>query len=63
MAAGKFSIYPIDNVDQGVALLTGMPADVVNARVEERLTDYAERAHPLVHAAPEGNSRGFRGRH
>jgi lon-related putative ATP-dependent protease len=55
VAAGKFSIYPVENVDQGIEILTGLPAGergadgrfpagTVNQRVEQRLLDYAERA-------------------
>ncbi|MDP2618958.1 MAG: AAA family ATPase [Hyphomicrobiales bacterium] len=52
-AAGKFAVYSIATVDQGLALLTGMPAGVrradgafpdgsVNRRAEERLVAFAE---------------------
>jgi lon-related putative ATP-dependent protease len=40
---GKFAIYPVRNVDEGIATLTGEPAATVHARVEQRLSDYAER--------------------
>jgi predicted ATP-dependent protease len=51
--AGRFAIYPIQTVDQGVALLTGQPAGdrvgdgdyperSVNRRVEERLKHFAK---------------------
>lgn len=39
-----FAIYPVRTIDQGIALLTGVPAETIHARVEERLTGYAERA-------------------
>ena len=53
--AGRFHIYPIEAVDEGIAVLTGCPAgardesgefppDTVNRRVEDRLIDFAERA-------------------
>jgi predicted ATP-dependent protease len=53
--AGKFAIYPVASIDQGIELLTGVPAgqrrtdgtfpdDTVNARVEARLRALAERA-------------------
>jgi hypothetical protein len=47
-AEGRFAIYPIDTIDQGIALLTGIPAgepdadgiyppDTINRRVADRL--------------------------
>ena len=44
VAAGKFHLYAVETVDQGIEILTGMPADRVNRRVEERLLDFAQRA-------------------
>ena len=52
-ADGKFHIYPVTTVDQGIEILTGQPAGVrgadgrfpegsVNARVEARLIELAE---------------------
>jgi predicted ATP-dependent protease len=51
-AAGRFAVYPIATVDQGMSLLTGLPAgerdaegtyppDSVNRRVEDRLHEFA----------------------
>jgi predicted ATP-dependent protease len=51
-AQGRFHIYPVETIDQGVELLTGRPAGrrgddgrfpegSVNARVEDRLASYA----------------------
>lgn len=51
---GKFSIYPIDNIDQGIELLSGMPAggmddegnyppETINGRVQSRLIKLAEK--------------------
>lgn len=51
-AAGRFAIYPISTIDQGIALLTGLaageraadgnyPSGSVNARVEDRLRAFA----------------------
>ncbi len=51
---GKFHIYPIETVDQGIELLTGMPAgdrdengrypeDSVNGRVQAALNEMAQR--------------------
>jgi hypothetical protein len=41
---GKFRIYAVSSVDQGISLLTGELAENLHARVERRLSDYAERA-------------------
>lgn len=51
---GKFSIFPIETVDQGIEILTGIPAGemdeegnypegTINAKVMERLEAFAER--------------------
>lgn len=51
-AAGRFNIYPIATIDEGIALLTGRPAgqrgadgsyppDTINRRVEDRLRAFA----------------------
>ncbi|MCL7451827.1 MAG: AAA family ATPase [Anaerolineae bacterium] len=51
---GQFHIYPVENVDQGLELLTGMPAGerdeedkfpegTVNRRIEDRLVAIAEK--------------------
>ena len=62
-AEGRFAIYPIDTIDQGIALLTGIPAgepdadgiyppDTINRRVAYRLDAFAARATELLrHAA------------
>lgn len=53
-AAGRFAVYAIETIDEGMALLTGLAAGrreadgsftegSVNRRVEDRLTAYAER--------------------
>ena len=54
VAAGKFHIYPVRNIDQGVEILTGVPAGekskdgaypagTVNSLVDQRLQDLAKR--------------------
>jgi lon-related putative ATP-dependent protease len=51
-AAGRFAIYPVSTIDEGIALLTGRaagtrgadgsyPADSINHRIEERLRAFA----------------------
>jgi lon-related putative ATP-dependent protease len=62
-AAGKFHIYPVDTVDQGIEILTGVPAGergatgqfpagTINFRVEQRLAEFAERTRALGAPAP-----------
>jgi len=52
--AGDFHIYPVETVDQGIELLTGVeagtrgeqgafPDDTINGRVEARLREFADR--------------------
>ncbi len=66
VAAGRFHIYPVHTVDEGIEVLTGMPAgepgpdgayppDSVNGRVDARLRDLAEKSR-------ENGSRGKNGR-
>ena len=71
-AAGKFHIYPVDTVDQGIEILTGVPAGArdasgqfpagtINHRVERRLVEFADRARaPGAPAAPRGARRPSR---
>jgi len=62
-AAGRFHIYPVETADQGIEILTGVPAGergaagqfpagTINFRVEQRLTEFAERARAPGPAAP-----------
>ena len=41
-AAGRFAIYPIATIDQGIEMLTGLPAVEINAKVESRLKAFAK---------------------
>jgi lon-related putative ATP-dependent protease len=61
--AGRFAIYPIETIDQGIALLTGtpagergadgaFPAGSVNARVEARLEEFAKKARAFAKGKP-----------
>jgi lon-related putative ATP-dependent protease len=54
VAAGRFNIYPITSIDQGIELLTGIPAgepdaggeypeDSINGKVQRRLARLAEQ--------------------
>ena len=63
VAAGRFHIYPVESIDQGIELLTGVeagerdgdgeyPEGSVNRRVEDRLRRLAEAARRFSGAAP-----------
>jgi lon-related putative ATP-dependent protease len=54
---GKFRIHAVRTIDEGISLLTGLPAADVHARVEERLTRYAEKARSF---AAEGVKKALR---
>jgi lon-related putative ATP-dependent protease len=67
VAAGRFHVYPVETIDQGIELLTGVPAGErddkgefpvgsVNQRVEARLTALAEKR--LAFGLPERGSAG-----
>lgn len=64
VAEGKFHIYPVSHVDQGIELLTGIPAgepdengnyppDTINGKVQARLEKLAEQAEKRRAAAEE----------
>jgi lon-related putative ATP-dependent protease len=44
VARGKFAVHAVGTVDEGIELLTGVPAPEIHARVEARLAEFAERA-------------------
>jgi predicted ATP-dependent protease len=63
VAQGKFHIYAVETVDQGIEILTGRPAgerddeglypeDSINRLVEDRLIELAEKAQEFS-APPE----------
>ncbi len=67
-ADGRFAIYPIDTVDQGLALLTGVaageadadgayPAGSLNQRIAARLDALAAKATELARMAAGGGPR------
>jgi lon-related putative ATP-dependent protease len=69
VASGKFHVYPVVSIDQGIELLTGVPAgerdargqfppETINGRIEQRLSEYAERLRGFAAAgAPRRNWR------
>jgi lon-related putative ATP-dependent protease len=67
VAAGKFAIHAIDSVDDGIELLTGIPAGQrddqglfpegsINRRVEDTLARYAETMQAYASKEGKGNS-------
>ena len=73
VAAGKFHIYPIVTIDEGIEILTGLPAGVadelgvypegsVNRRVADRLAEMAAKRKALdARDTPTGNDRAANG--
>jgi lon-related putative ATP-dependent protease len=41
---GKFAVYAVKSVDEGIELLTGIAAAELHARVESRLAEFADKA-------------------
>jgi predicted ATP-dependent protease len=67
--AGRFAVYAIDHVDDGIELLTGVPAgqrdaggrfpeDSINARVEDTLARYSECMRAFVGRGKETDEAG-----
>jgi predicted ATP-dependent protease len=61
-AAGRFHVYPVETIDQGIRILTGLPAGKrdrkgnfpegsLNQRVEQRLVQFARQARSFRGAA------------
>ena len=48
---GRFAVYAVRSVDEGIALLTGLPAEEIHARVEARLSGFADRAREFIATA------------
>lgn len=66
---GRFAIYPIETVDQGIALLTGLaaggrdakgqyPVGSLNRKVQARLATFARKAESLSRPPNHGRDRG-----
>jgi len=64
VAGEKFNVYAIDTVDEGIELLTGIPAGerdengqypegTINARVEKKLTELAQKRRTFSEAAKQ----------
>ncbi|HML11341.1 MAG TPA: ATP-binding protein [Stellaceae bacterium] len=46
--AGKFRVIPMETIDQGLELLTGVPADITNKKAAARLDDFTAKAVALM---------------
>jgi predicted ATP-dependent protease len=44
VAQGRFAVYAVRTVDEGIELLTGVAAAQIHARVESRLAEFADKA-------------------
>jgi lon-related putative ATP-dependent protease len=62
---GRFHIYPVETVDQGIEILTGLPAGepdadgefpdgTVNQAIQRELTAFAEKARAFAVSSPDG---------
>jgi hypothetical protein len=62
-AAGKFHVFAVATIDEGITLLTGVPAgeqaadgrypkDTINRRVEDKLTAFAEMRREFAASKP-----------
>jgi lon-related putative ATP-dependent protease len=69
VAAGKFQIYPVETIDQGIEILTGLPAGErdetgnypegsLNQRVETRLAALADKWRAFSAPPPEAKQEG-----
>ncbi|MGQ9491087.1 MAG: AAA family ATPase [Anaerolineae bacterium] len=69
VAAGRFHIWPVRTVDEGIELLTGVPAgergpdgayppDTVNGRVDRKLRELAEKLQSFGQKLRENNEKG-----
>ena len=67
-AAGRFAVYPIATIDEGIALLTGLaagergadgnyPPDSVNRRIEDRLRAFASIRRNFASQSAGGRAR------
>lgn len=67
---GRFAVYPVSHIDQGMEILTGLPAgernatgrfpkDTINYRVEAKLIRFSERLRAI---GPRGKFKGAKGR-
>ncbi len=71
--AGRFAVYPVETIDQGIEILTGVaagaagpdgayPPGTVNARVAARLAAFANAARQFAARSGEGNGEDLEGK-
>ena len=53
---GKFSIYPVETIDQGIEILTGTPAKKIHKLVDQRLRSFAEMRRDFSRAQEENDT-------
>ncbi len=69
VSGGEFNIFPVETIDQGIEILTGVaagergadglfPEDTINRRVEDRLIALAEKRRSFAHPAKGGAAGG-----
>jgi lon-related putative ATP-dependent protease len=69
VSAGKFRIFPVSTIDEGIEVLTGVPAgqrddagafpaDSINGKVEARLIELAEKRRSWASRKPNNNNKG-----
>ncbi|HEV2188571.1 MAG TPA: ATP-binding protein [Stellaceae bacterium] len=51
-AGGKFRVIPMETIDQGLQLLTGVATAVTDRKIADRLDDFAAKAAALARTAP-----------
>jgi predicted ATP-dependent protease len=75
VSSGKFNIYPVAGIDEGIEILTGVPSGQrdalgqfpegsINGRVERRLAEFADRMRSFRGTPPPGKrkpARRFKG--
>ena len=49
--AGKFRVIPMETIDQGFAILTGVPTETTDRKIAARLDDFAAKAAALLRQA------------
>ena len=55
VSSGKFHIYPVATIDEGLPVLTGVDPETANRRVDMQLRRYAEQWYAFQHHRAPGN--------
>ena len=53
VADGKFAIYPVKTIDQGIEILTGEEAATINRKVDDRLRGFANQLRQFARTREE----------